>query len=80
MKKISALAALAIVGLALATPAHADDNNNVSGPIVLTPHQNPFGADLCSGALALVPWAAPWAGTALNDACNNREHVDHVRD
>jgi hypothetical protein len=71
MKKISALAALTVAGLTLATPAHADNHGriNVAGrPIT--------AASLCKQALALVPFAAPWTGDSVDDACNNRDHTD----
>lgn len=83
MKKISALAALTMAGVALATPAHADTDGdghhgnhgriNVAG--------RPLTADgLCKQALGLVPFAAPWTGSSVDDACSNRDHPHRVRD
>ncbi|MFF4503302.1 hypothetical protein [Streptomyces sp. NPDC001401] len=77
MKKISALAALTMTGLALATPAHADNDN--PGPRVYSSHHSPFSSALCREALALVPVFAPVSDQALEDACNNREHADEQR-
>lgn len=76
MKKISALAALTMAGLAIATPAHADNDSNVGRGTKATTHQNPLAASLCKQALALVPVAAAWTGTELEDACNNRDHKE----
>lgn len=75
MKKISALAAFTMAALALAGPAHADDGDR--GRINIAGYSS---ANLCRQALALVPWAAPWTGPALDDACHNRDHVDDTRD
>lgn len=76
MKKISALAALTMTGLALAAPAHADNDSTV-GPGTkgaIHTHRNPLATNLCKQALALVPVAAPWTGEEVDDACNNRDH------
>lgn len=73
MKKTTALAALTVAGLALAAPAHADNNHgriNVAGY---------SSAALCKQALALVPLTAPWTGQSVDDACDNREHVHDAR-
>ncbi|MQY32940.1 hypothetical protein SRB17_09000 [Streptomyces sp. RB17] len=76
MKKITALAALTVTGLALAAPAHADDGThgriNIAGR-PLTPNK------LCETALGLVPLTAPWTGSSVYDACNNRKHVHPER-
>jgi len=80
MKKISALAALTMTGLALATPAHADNGNNPGGRIYTVSHQSPLSAGLCREALALVPVFAPVSDQAVDDACNNRDHADLRRD
>ncbi|MDF3147175.1 MULTISPECIES: hypothetical protein [unclassified Streptomyces] len=74
MKKISALAAFTMAALVLATPAHADDGDR--GRINIAGYST---ADLCRQALALIPAAAPWTGTAVDDACYNRDHVDDTR-
>ncbi|MGW3121858.1 hypothetical protein ACWDBW_32750 [Streptomyces sp. NPDC001107] len=76
MKKISALAVLTMTGLALATPAHADNDNNPHGRINTVSHRSPLATGLCKEALALVPVFAPVSDQALDDACNNREHTD----
>ncbi|MFJ8533272.1 hypothetical protein [Streptomyces sp. NPDC093591] len=77
MKKISALAALTMAGLLLATPAHADNGDR--GRINIAGHRDFSTAYLCREAIGLIPVAAPWTGAALNDACNNRDH-DEMRD
>ncbi|MFI7414796.1 hypothetical protein ACIBU0_39790 [Streptomyces sp. NPDC049627] len=77
MKKISALAALTMAALVLATPAHADNGNR--GRINIAGYRGLSTAYLCREALSLVPVAAPWTGPALDDACNDRDH-DHSDD
>jgi|tagenome__1003787_1003787.scaffolds.fasta_scaffold20391101_2 hypothetical protein len=82
MNKISALAALTLTGLALATPAHADGTdpgNGGDGHVTLVSHRNPFAAGVCKQALGLIPLAAGWPDE-VDDACNNREHVHHDHD
>lgn len=79
MKKISALAALTMTGLALATPAHADNGNNPGGRIYTVSHQSPLSNALCKEALALVPVVAPVSDQSLDDACSNRDHADLTR-
>ena len=74
MKKISALAALTMAALVLATPAHADNGNR--GRINIAGYRGLSTAYLCQEALSLVPFAAPWTGPALYDACNDRDHND----
>lgn len=76
MKKISVLAALTVTGLALATPAHADGDDNPGGRHSHASHHNPLTTDLCERALGLVPLAAPWTGQEVRDACENRDHGD----
>ncbi|QOV38186.1 hypothetical protein IM697_07285 [Streptomyces ferrugineus] len=75
MKKISALAAFTMAALVLAAPAHADDGDrrriNIAGYST---------ANLCREALALVPLAAPWTGTAVDEACYDRDHVHYTGD
>lgn len=71
MKKIGALAALTMAGLALAAPAHADNGDhgriNIGG--------RPLTTDgLCKEATALVPLAAPWTAQSVDDACSDRDH------
>lgn len=69
MKKISALAALTMAALVLAAPAHADDHDR--GRLNIAGYSS---GDLCKRALALVPFAAPWTGPAVDDACYDRDH------
>ncbi|MGW3358076.1 hypothetical protein ACWDFL_22010 [Streptomyces bungoensis] len=77
MKKITALAALTLTGLALATPAHAGNGGHPGG--INVNDRSLSTANLCERALALVPVAAPWTGDAVDDACNDREHVHQAR-
>ncbi|MEV5876663.1 hypothetical protein AB0L75_20995 [Streptomyces sp. NPDC052101] len=72
MKKITALAALTAAGVALAAPAHAHDGDhgriNVAGRTL-------SGEKICEQALGLVPFAVPWSGQSVYDACSNQGHV-----
>ncbi|AKJ13573.1 hypothetical protein ABB07_27130 [Streptomyces incarnatus] len=75
MKKTTALVALTAAGLALAAPAHADGTHgriNIAGR-PLSPNK------LCETALGIVPLTAPWTGSSVYDACNNRPHVHPER-
>lgn len=76
MKKLSALAALTMTGLALAAPAHADNGGDPVGRINVA-GRSFTGASLCKEALAIVPVAAPWTGDSFDAACDNRPHVHH---
>ncbi|MEY9991531.1 hypothetical protein ABIE67_003563 [Streptomyces sp. V4I8] len=77
MKKISALAACTMAALVLAAPApaHADDGDR--GRITIAGHSAP---NLCRAALALVPWAVPVTGPAVDDACYDRDHIHYASD
>ncbi|GHG94350.1 hypothetical protein [Streptomyces lanatus] len=75
MKKISALAALTMAALALAGPAHADDHDR--GRITIAGYSS---GSLCKEALAIVPWAVPLTGQAVDDACYDRDHAYMTRD
>ncbi|MGW3205607.1 hypothetical protein [Streptomyces sp. NPDC001135] len=80
MKKITALAAVTVAGFSLATPAHADSDGNHPNHGRINIAGRPFtAANLCKQALGLVPFAAPWTGDSVDDACNNRDHADRVR-
>ncbi|MFF7355642.1 hypothetical protein ACFZA1_23785 [Streptomyces filipinensis] len=82
MKKINALAALTVAGFAVVTPAHAADDADGSHPNHgrINVAGRPFtAANLCKQALGLVPLAAPWTDESVDDACNNREHTEHIR-
>ncbi|EGX59960.1 hypothetical protein SZN_09908 [Streptomyces zinciresistens K42] len=74
MKTISALAALTVAALGLAAPAHADDTGR--GRVSIAGYS---GSGLCEETLALVPWALPLTGPAVDDACRDRDH-EEMRD
>ncbi|MGW2570472.1 hypothetical protein [Streptomyces sp. NPDC001537] len=74
MKKLSVLAVLTMTGLALATPAHAADDDNPRGHMTVS-HRSPLATGLCKEALALVPVFATGTDQAVDDACNNRDHA-----
>ncbi|WP_328580538.1 hypothetical protein [Streptomyces sp. NBC_00370] len=78
MKKIVATAALALTGLALAAPAHADDGDNF-GSGVNAPNNSNFSApDSCFQELAVVPVGGPWVGNHFNH-CTNGNVLNHSR-
>jgi hypothetical protein len=77
MKKISALAALTMAALVLATPAHAHADDGDRGRVNIAGYST---GGLCRQALALVPWAVPWTGAAVDDACYDRDHFYDARD
>lgn len=75
MKKIHALAALTVAGLAATVPAHAENGNdhgriNVAGRELSSTY-------LCKETVGLVPLAAPWTAQAVDDACNKRARGHH---
>jgi hypothetical protein len=75
MKKISALAALTMAALVLSAPAHADNGDR--GRINIAGYSE---ASLCREALAIVPFALPLTGPAVDDACYDRDHAYMTRD
>ncbi|MFE9538146.1 hypothetical protein [Streptomyces sp. NPDC006691] len=62
MKKIISVAALAVAGLALASPAQADNGDNFGGGVNAANNWN-FTADaVCHQELAVVPVGGAWNG------------------
>ncbi|WP_329107665.1 hypothetical protein [Streptomyces sp. NBC_01439] len=76
MKKIISAAALAVAALALATPAHADDDSNFGGGVNAANNWNFTAAAVCLQEVAVVPVAGDWVGDHTNN-CSNGNVIDH---
>ncbi|MFI1713413.1 hypothetical protein [Streptomyces litmocidini] len=70
MKKIIATAALALTSLALATPAHADDDSNFGPGINAANNWNFSAAAVCFQELAVVPVGGAWTSDTVNHCVN----------
>ena len=67
MKKITGIAALVLVTVAMATPAFADDGDNFGS----APANSDFSAsDVCLQDLAVVPVTSDWTGSQTNNCSN----------
>ncbi|MFI8258250.1 hypothetical protein [Streptomyces filamentosus] len=75
MKRIIATAALALTSLALATPAHADNDSNFGPGINAANNWNFSAAAVCFQELAVVPVGGAWTGDTVNH-CVNGNVVD----
>ncbi|KAB1988384.1 hypothetical protein [Streptomyces triticiradicis] len=78
MKKIIAVAALALAGAALAAPAHADNDSNFGSGVNAADNWNFSAAAVCFQELAVVPVGGAWVGDALNH-CVNGNVLNHSR-
>ncbi|MEV7522392.1 hypothetical protein [Streptomyces sp. NPDC091371] len=79
MKKIISAAALTVAALALAAPAHADDNDsNFGGGVNAANNWNFTAADVCLQEVAVVPALGDWVGDHANN-CSNGNVIDHSR-
>ncbi|WP_328946864.1 hypothetical protein OG259_40715 [Streptomyces sp. NBC_00250] len=76
MKKIIAITALAFTGLALASPAHADNDSNFGSGVNAANNWNFTAADVCIQELAVVPALSDWTGNHKNN-CSNGNVIDH---
>ncbi|MEX0171755.1 hypothetical protein [Streptomyces sp. LMG1-1-1.1] len=70
MKKTIATAALALTSLALATPAHADNDSNFGPGINAANNWNFSAAAVCFQELAVVPVGGAWTGDTVNHCVN----------
>lgn len=70
MKKTLAATALALSALALAAPAHADDDTNFGGGVNAASNWNFTAEAVCLQELAVVPVGAPWTGNTTNHCAN----------
>ncbi|MFE0645159.1 hypothetical protein ACFW2Y_26640 [Streptomyces sp. NPDC058877] len=76
MKKIISIAALALTGLALASPAHADDDANFGSGVNAANNWNFSAAAVCLQELAVVPVGGAWTGDTVNH-CADGNVLDH---
>ncbi|MFF7472651.1 hypothetical protein [Streptomyces sp. NPDC008092] len=77
MKKIMMLAALPAAALALATPAHADNDSNFGSGVNAANNWNFSAAAVCFQELAMVPVGGAWVGDTLNH-CVNGNVLNHA--
>ncbi|CAM5368145.1 hypothetical protein AB0M94_10480 [Streptomyces xanthochromogenes] len=76
MKKIISVAVLAVAGLALAAPAHADNDDNFGGGINAANNWNFTAAAVCLQEVAVVPTLGDYVGDHVNN-CSNGNVIDH---
>ncbi|MEU2891587.1 MULTISPECIES: hypothetical protein [Streptomyces] len=76
MKKIITAAALALTALALAAPAHADDDSNFGPGVNAANNWNFSAASVCFQELAVVPVGGAWTGDTFNH-CTNGNVINH---
>ncbi|MGW8330142.1 hypothetical protein ACWGLE_19855 [Streptomyces sp. NPDC055897] len=76
MKKIISAAALVLASVALAAPAHADNDDNFGGGVNAANNWNFTAADVCIQELAVVPALSDWTGNHKNN-CSNGNVIDH---
>ncbi|MFE8014029.1 hypothetical protein ACFU3O_14970 [Streptomyces antibioticus] len=70
MKKIISVTALALTSLALAAPAHADDDSNFGAGVNASNDWNFSAASVCFQELAVVPVGGAWNGGTVNHCVN----------
>ncbi|MFI8927372.1 hypothetical protein ACIG3E_06810 [Streptomyces sp. NPDC053474] len=75
MKKMITGAALALAGLGLATPAHADNDSNFDGAVNAATNWNFTAAAVCLQEAAVVPVLSDWTGDHVNN-CSNGNVID----
>ncbi|MFD4917235.1 hypothetical protein ACFWNR_29050 [Streptomyces virginiae] len=76
MKKIVSAAALTVAALALATPAHADNDINFGGGVNAANNWNFTAAAVCLQEVAVVPVLGDRVGDHANN-CSNGNVIDH---
>ncbi|MFD7536090.1 hypothetical protein [Streptomyces sp. NPDC059819] len=76
MKKIISAAALVLASVALAAPAHADNDSNFGSGVNAANNWNFTAADVCIQELAVVPALSDWTGNHKNN-CSNGNVIDH---
>ncbi|MFG2349751.1 hypothetical protein [Streptomyces phaeochromogenes] len=62
MKKITSIAALALVTVGMATPAFADNDDTLSSGVNAATNWAFSAPDVCAQELAVVPALGDWAG------------------
>ncbi|WP_030206242.1 hypothetical protein [Streptomyces bikiniensis] len=76
MKKIFSVTALALTSLALAAPAHADNDSNFGPGVNAANNWNFSAAAVCFQELAVVPVGGAWDGNTVNH-CTNGNVLNH---
>ncbi|MFI5983149.1 hypothetical protein ACIBEA_20025 [Streptomyces sp. NPDC051555] len=77
MKKMITTAALVLAGVALAAPAHADNESNFGGGVNAANNWNFTAAAVCFQELAVVPVGGAWNGNTFNH-CTNGNVLNHA--
>lgn len=70
VKKIMTLALLPAAALALAAPAHADNDSNFGSGVNAANNWNFSAAAVCFQELAVVPVGGAWSANAVNHCAN----------
>ncbi|MEV0526600.1 hypothetical protein AB0I66_24460 [Streptomyces sp. NPDC050439] len=78
MKKIITAGMLVIGSLALAAPAHADNDSNFGGGVNAANNWNFTAAAVCLQEVAVTPVLGDWVGDHANN-CSNGNVIDHAR-
>ncbi|MFJ6897672.1 hypothetical protein [Streptomyces hokutonensis] len=76
MKKTLMAVACAAAALALATPAHADDDTNFGPGVNAANNWNFSAAPVCFQELAVVPVGGAWNDNTFNH-CTNGNVINH---
>lgn len=76
MNKIITVAALALAGAALATPAYADNDSNFGDGVNAANNWNFTAAAVCMQEVAVVPVLGDYISDHVND-CFNGNVIDH---
>ncbi|MFG2601305.1 hypothetical protein [Streptomyces sp. NPDC048462] len=76
MKKIIAATALVLTGIALAAPAHADNDTNFGSGVNAANNWNFTAAAVCMQEVAVVPVMGDYVSDHA-DSCANGNVVDH---
>ncbi|MGW5738359.1 MULTISPECIES: hypothetical protein [Streptomyces] len=77
MKKITTLAGLVLGSIAMAAPAHADNDSNFGEGANAANNWDFTAAAVCLQELAVVPVGGDWTGDHQNN-CSNGNVVDHA--
>ncbi|MFB7257923.1 hypothetical protein [Streptomyces nojiriensis] len=78
MNKIITTTALALATVALATPAHADNDSNFGGGVNAANNWNFTAAAVCLQEVAVTPVLGDWVGDHVNN-CSNGNVIDHSK-
>ncbi|MFC9294734.1 hypothetical protein ACFTWH_32970 [Streptomyces sp. NPDC057011] len=78
MKKIITTTALALATVALAAPAHADNDSNFGAGVNAANNWNFTAAAVCLQEVAVAPLLGEWVGDHTNN-CSNGNVIDHSK-